>query len=95
MRTFLWALFWIALGVFLLFSNYGMISYHFEWHRDWPMLLIAWGVWKLLMLIAMPRRRVRIATGPNSTNRRSRQDILQAVEKGRMTAEEAAAKLEE
>lgn len=91
----LWAMFWIALGVFLLLSNYGMISYRFEWHRDWPMLLVAWGLWKIVTLIASAGRRVHSETAIRNPERKSRREILQAVEKGEMTAEEAAAKLEE
>ena len=93
----LWGLFWIALGAWLILSNYDLVAYQFSFHRDWPILLIAIGV--LIIVRSFTRRRplwhqrddgccsVREAGAP------SREEILKAVEDGKMTADEAAAKL--
>jgi len=92
-RRVIWALFWIALGAFILLSNYGMLSLSLK--RDWPILLIAYGLVSLIDLVFT--RGHRHPPFPNEWEDRKskRQEILLAVQEGRMKAEDAAQKLKE
>jgi hypothetical protein len=105
-RKIMWGLFWILLGLFLLLSNHGLLGFSFSFGRDWPIILIAWGVMKILDLIARrngrPDHLFEIIPGtcchgggePEPKEKKAfRSEILQAVAEGRMSAEEAAQKL--
>ncbi|MFA5794698.1 MAG: DUF5668 domain-containing protein [Candidatus Brocadiia bacterium] len=48
LKKFLWALLFIVVGGVILMSNYGMISVSFDLAKNWPIILIAWGLLKLL-----------------------------------------------
>lgn len=105
-RKIMWGLFWILLGLFLLLSNHGLLGFSFSFGRDWPIILIAWGVMKIVDLLAwrsnFPGNKFKIVTGSCGSSDRpadseeekaSRAEILQAVAEGRMSADEAAKKL--
>lgn len=93
-RKVLWGLFWLALGIFLLLSNYGIIGYQFSFSRDWPILLIAWGIMKIIDTLAWRKRKGSCCSPLESEgDRQSREQILKAVEDGKMGAEEAAQRL--
>lgn len=92
-RRVLWALFWIALGAFILLSNYGMYSLSLK--RDWPILLIAYGLVSLIDLVFTRGHRQPPFPNDRDEQRRRRREILLAVQEGRMKAEEAAEKLKE
>jgi len=40
----------IVIGVFLVLSNYGLLPESFSLIKLWPILLIIWGVWVLVLL---------------------------------------------
>ncbi len=90
-------LFWIALGTWLILSNYDLVAYQFSFHRDWPILLIAIGV--IIVVRSFARHGSKWhQSGEGCCRGResgaaSREQILKAVEAGKMTADEAAAKL--
>jgi hypothetical protein len=92
-RRVLWALFWIALGAFILLSNYGM--YNLSLKRDWPILLIAYGLVSLIDLVFTRGHKPPPFQNDREERKRKRQDILLAVQEGRMKAEDAAEKLRE
>ena len=94
----LWALFWIALGSWILLSNYDLVAYQFTFHRDWPVILIAVGV--IILVRSFTRRghgwrawRDASCCGSAETDKQSREQILKAVEDGTMNADEAARRL--
>lgn len=87
-RRIIWGLFWIALGAFILLSNYGMLSLSL-W-RDWPILLIAYGIVSLIDLLFTRRPKMPPFPDDREERRKKRQEILLAVQEGRMKAEEAA-----
>jgi hypothetical protein len=92
-RRVIWALFWIALGAFILLLNYGMLSLSLK--RDWPILLIAYGIVSLIDLLFTRRPKLPPFPVDREERRRKRQEILLAVHEGRMKAEEAAQALKE
>ncbi len=92
-RRVVWALFWVALGAFILLSNYGMLNLSF-W-RDWPILLIAYGLVSLIDLLLTRGHRHPPFPNDREERKRKRQEILLAVQEGRMKAEDAAQKLKE
>lgn len=92
-RKILWALFWIALGSLLLLANYGLYSFNFSLSRDWPILIIAWGVMKIIDSFAWRRSKTNGSVLENEGDKQSREQILKAVENGQMSAEEAAQRL--
>ena len=93
-RKLLWGLFWLALGAFLLLSNYGVIGYQFSFSRDWPILLIAWGIMKIFDTLIWRRgKKDRINILHSEGDSQSRAQIIKAVEDGKMGAEEAAQRL--
>jgi hypothetical protein len=92
-RKILWALFWIALGTLLLLSNYGLYSFHFSFSRDWPILLIAWGILKVVDSFVWRKPKTNGSVLESEGDKQSREQILQAVESGQMSAEEAAQRL--
>lgn len=94
----LWGLFWIALGSWILLSNYDMVAYQFAFNRDWPVLLIAVGI--IILVRSFTRRkhgwrawRDASCCGGAEADRQSREQILKAVEDGAMNADEAARRL--
>jgi hypothetical protein len=94
----LWGILWIALGTWILLSNYGLLTNGFSFHRDWPIVLIAVGLIILVRSFTRRRRIVEIdhgsCCGDEAPDKPARSEILKAVEDGTMTADEAAAKLQ-
>jgi hypothetical protein len=83
----------MALGTLLLLSNYGLFSYQFSFSRDWPILLIAWGIMKLIDSFVWRKKGCCESRMDKEGDRQSREQILKAVEEGKMKAEEAAQRL--
>ncbi|MFH1226366.1 MAG: DUF5668 domain-containing protein [Planctomycetota bacterium] len=50
-RKLLWAVLFILTGGVILMSNYGLLGFHVDLSRDWPIILIAWGLLKLVDVI--------------------------------------------
>lgn len=107
-RKIMWGLFWILLGIFLLLSNHGLLGFDFSFSRDWPILLVAWGLMKIIDLLAWrdgsPAHKFRIVRekcghaeevrlDDEKEAEKQRSEILKAVEEGRMSADEAAGRL--
>ena len=95
----LWGLFWIALGAWLILSNYDLVAYQFTFHRDWPIILIAVGIIMIIKAVTRRRRSWHVHTdgccSSPEADKQSREQILQAVEDGKMTADEAASRLKD
>lgn len=89
-----WGLIFIAAGALLLAHNYGLLSFEIKFSRDWPAILIALGLlgtWDGIF----HRTRRRQQGGGNTEARKTLRDTLERIEKGEITAEEAASKLKE
>jgi len=52
----LWGIFFTLIGTIILLSNYQVSGFSFELSRDWPIILIAYGLWKIILGINKRRR---------------------------------------
>jgi hypothetical protein len=90
----LWALLFIAAGIFLLLSNYGVIVYRFDFSKDWPALLIIFGSAALLRACRIKKKKyVNIDVG--KTGREYCKQVLDELERGEISAEEAEKRLKD
>jgi len=94
-RKVMWGLFWVLLGLLILLSNHGLLGYTFSFSRDWPIILIAIGIMKLVDLLAWRNGRCCSVRLEKEGDRQSRAQILKDVEDGKMSADEAASRLRE
>lgn len=96
-RGIAWALFFVLVGVLVLLSNYGALSFSFKLSRDWPIILIAWGLLKLWDVLA--GRTWWGYSGIWKHGRRhekkSAKETLEDLDKGKIDVEEALQKLKE
>jgi hypothetical protein len=106
----MWALFWMAFGAVILLANYGVLDISFRFSRDWPVLLIAFGLLKLLDGLFPRSKQARAfwAWRPRDSGRWEKtgcppcgksgdsvKTTLDDLEKGNISAEEALKKMGE
>lgn len=82
--AFFWGLLFVVIGVLIWLSNLGVLC--LSWRRDWPIILIAIGIYKLVTLI--PRRKKKVS-------QKDITDILERIERGEITADEGLKEMEE
>ncbi|MBI4833717.1 MAG: hypothetical protein HY811_02700 [Planctomycetes bacterium] len=46
----------MLIGLYILLANYGIAGFSFEFSRDWPVILIAWGILKIIDALATPAK---------------------------------------
>ena len=86
-----WGLILIAIGAVVWAHNFGLLSLSFNFSRDWPVILIAFGllgVWKSISLKAPSEKT------PSKRDRRVVGDILKDIESGAKSAEDAIKELD-
>jgi len=95
LRKFFWGLLVISIGLLLWAHNYGLIALSFSFSRDWPIVIVLVGlmsVWNALF-----GRHWWSKSGCESKEHipsRARR-ILEDVENGNISAEEAIKKMDE
>jgi len=72
----------IILGILFWLGKFGIIDFY--WNRDWPVVLIAIGIFSLINYSA---RRLR------KSNSKKKNKVLESLEKGDIDAEEAIRRL--
>ena len=89
----LWGVFLVILGICVLFSNYGVMSFPFNLSRDWPVILIAWGLLKIFDAFTYKPKGWLSFFNAHSCADESKEDklkeVIEALEKGQITPEEA------
>lgn len=80
-----WALVFIVIGALIWLGNLGIFD--FRWGRDWPILLLIFGIY--ILTKAIPRRR------PGRSTKSDVNGVLFKLQRGEITAEEAAEEMEE
>ncbi|MFA6434076.1 MAG: DUF5668 domain-containing protein [Elusimicrobiales bacterium] len=95
LRKFFWGLFVISIGLLLWGHNYGLVAVSFSFYKDWPLVIVAIGllsVWRALFGSHWWAPRCDCGAEPRiPANVRK---ILEEVEKGNMSAEEAAERMD-
>jgi hypothetical protein len=61
-RKFLWGILFIIVGVTIWASNLNYIPFNLDFSRNWPIILIAIGVVKLIDFIKFSRRKKGITS---------------------------------
>jgi len=90
-RKIFWAFVCIAAGIAILLWNHDLISFSFSLSKDWPIILVALGILKLIDVIF---RRSRFSVNFHGRNKSENIDgVLEDLEKGKITAQEAARKM--
>ena len=78
---------WIFIFVVgILFWVFNLTGFGFEWSRDWPILLILVGLWGIIRGIKPSKKR---------SSKEHVKKLLDDVEAGKISGEEAAKKMEE
>ncbi|TES93642.1 MAG: hypothetical protein E3J87_01845 [Candidatus Cloacimonadota bacterium] len=72
----------IILGILFWLGKFGIIDFY--WDRDWPVILIALGVFSLVNYFTRRKKK---------DSRRKKNEILKKLEKGEIDAEEAIERL--
>lgn len=83
-NTVFWGLIFFIVGVLIWLSNLEIIG--LSWKRDWPIILIVIGIYKLVTLL--PRKKKK---GPT----KGVTDILESIERGKITANEGLKEMKE
>lgn len=91
----MWGLFLILLGTVILLSNYGVWSFPFKLSRDWPMILIAWGVLKIIDAFSTSSGFWFFSGCKKKHAPKDYRKIVDELEEGKITAEEAISEMEQ
>ncbi len=83
-RKVFWGIVLVFIGLLIWLGNMGYFI--FRWHRDWPLLLVIFGIYILIKGI-QPSERPAI--------KKDASKIIEKVEKGEMSVDEAVEKIKE
>ncbi len=89
-QKFKWGLILIAIGAIIWTHNYGLLSVSFNFSRDWPAILIAFGMLGVWRSISLKYHSEKI---PLEEKKKIVGDILRDVERGNKSAEDAISEL--
>lgn len=95
LRRFFWGLLVVAIGLLLWAHNYGLVAFAFSFSRDWPVIIVVAGlmsVWDALF--GRQWWSSRCGCGSRERIPANARKILEEVERGNISAEEAARKMD-
>ena len=95
MRKFFWGLILISIGGLLWARNFGLVAFSINFSRDWPLIIVFFGliaVWKALF--GRHWWSVKYAPGRHNSDKDEIARILEKLEKGEISADEAAKRME-
>lgn len=90
----MWGLFLVLLGTVILLSNYGVWNFPFKLSRDWPMILIAWGILKIIDAFTFSSNAWFFSSCKKTNGTKDVRKIVNELEEGKITVEEAVRKME-
>ena len=95
LRKFFWGLLVISMGLLLWAHNYGLIAFSFSFSRDWPVIIIVAGLMSVWNAVFGRHwwNKSGCTHGDRIPNRARK--ILEDVERGNISAEEAIKKMDE
>ena len=94
MRKFFWGLLLIGIGGLLWAHNFGLLAFSISFSRDWPLIVVTLGlmsVWNALF--GRHWWSVKGAKCSRGADRDKVKEILEELEKGTISAEEAGKKM--
>ena len=95
MRKFFWGLILIGIGGLLWAHNFGLLAFSISFSRDWPLIVVAFGlisVWNALF--GRHWWRAKGAKWGRGADKDRIKEILEELEKGAISADEAAKRME-
>lgn len=95
LRKFFWGLMIIAIGGLFWARNYGLINFSFQFSRDWPVFIITiglMGVWKALFGQHWWPKKEK---DRNDNIPPKARKILEDLERGDISAEDAAKRMDD
>jgi len=90
----MWGLFLVLLGTAILLSNYGVWNFPFKLSRDWPMILIAWGILKIIDAFTVAGGAWFFSGCKKTHVAKDVRKIVNELEAGKITVEEAVREME-
>ena len=89
MRKFFWGVAIAAVGGLIWASNLGFISLSFRFSRDWPVIIMAIGLMSIWDALFGRHWWAHKFSGPRREKRDALAKVLEDLEKGSISAEEA------
>lgn len=94
LRKFFWGLLVVAIGVLLWAHNYGLVTFAFNFSRDWPLIIVAAGLVSVWKAVFGRHWRAKCDCEPKERIPAKAKKILEDLENGNINAEEAARKMD-
>jgi len=94
LRKFFWGLLVVTIGLLLWAHNYGLIALSFNFSRDWPIIIVLVGLMSVWNAVFGRHWWSKCGCEPASHIPSRARKILEDVEKGNMSAEEAVKKMD-
>ncbi len=96
LKKFFWGLLVVAIGLLIWAHNFGLIALSFHFSRDWPFLIVLAGLMSVWRALFGRHWWASCGCGSGSKERipANARKILEEVEKGNISAEEAARKMD-
>ncbi|OGS08743.1 MAG: hypothetical protein A2270_04105 [Elusimicrobia bacterium RIFOXYA12_FULL_51_18] len=95
LRKFFWGLLVVAMGLAIWAHNYGLIALSFNFSRDWPIIIVIAGLMSIWKAVFGRHWWAKCGRASNDHIPAKARKILEDVENGNMSAEEAIKKMDE
>ena len=93
MRKFFWGLIVVVLGALIWAGNFGLISFSFQFSRDWPIIIVVIGLSSIWNAIFGRQWWGHKCCGRHEGKKVDIAKILEDLEKGQISADEAAKRM--
>jgi hypothetical protein len=95
LRKFFWGLLVVVLGLLLWAHNYGIVAFSLSFSRDWPIVIVAAGLMSMWGALFGRHWWGKSASSRENSIPARAKKILEDVENGCLSAEEAIRKMDE
>ena len=94
LRKFFWGVLVVVTGLLIWANNYGFIQMSFSFSKDWPIIIVALGLISIWNAV-FGRHWWSCGSAPKTRIPSRARKILEDLENGNISAEEAAKKIDE